>query len=172
MTVLLAEEPDLSAQEFIDVLRRSTLAERRPVDESDRMAKMLANSQIVLTARDDGMLVGVSRSITDFAYCTYLSDLAVDAAYNAAELAAKALILCKQDDLLGSDGGIVSTFGQLYVKTQEVNKSIGRELNRTLQLRNLARYKPDSLLNKQDAEALLKLAEELITTLSDKINAL
>lgn len=40
--------------------------------------------------------------------------LAVDAAYNAAELTAKALILFKQDDLPGSHGGIVSLFGQLY----------------------------------------------------------
>jgi len=54
--------------------------------------------------------------------------LAVDAAYNAAELAAKDLILCKQDDLPGSHGGIVAGFGKLYVKTEELDKSIGREL--------------------------------------------
>ena len=98
--------------------------------------------------------------------------LTVDAGYNASELAAKGLILCKQDDLPGSHGGIVSTFGQLYVKTAEIDKSIGRELNRILQLRNLARYKPDSILDKQDAEAALKLAGGLIAILSDKINAL
>ena len=96
--------------------------------------------------------------------------LAVDAAYNAAELAAKGLILCKQDDLPGSHGGIVASFGQLYVKTEELDKSIGRELNRNLQLRNVARYKPDSLLERQDAEGVLKLARELITRLSEKID--
>ncbi|MBW2154727.1 MAG: HEPN domain-containing protein [Deltaproteobacteria bacterium] len=98
--------------------------------------------------------------------------LAVDAGYNAAELAAKGLILCKQDDLPGSHGGIISTFGQLYVKTEEASKSIGRDLNRALQLRNLARYKPDALLQKADAEGVMKLARGLIALLSDKIEAL
>lgn len=75
-------EPELSPAEFIDVLRRSTLAERRPVDHVDQIAKMLRGADLVVTARDAvGTLVGVSRAITDFAYCTYLSDLAVDAAF-------------------------------------------------------------------------------------------
>ncbi|QEG40820.1 GNAT family N-acetyltransferase [Roseimaritima ulvae] len=74
-----AIEPNLTPAEFIDVLRRSTLAERRPVDDGARIAKMLAKADLVVTARDEaGTLVGVARAITDFAYCTYLSDLAVD----------------------------------------------------------------------------------------------
>jgi ribosomal protein S18 acetylase RimI-like enzyme len=77
-----ASEPELPADEFIDVLRRSTLAERRPVDELERIAVMLKNASVVITARNsEGMLVGVSRAITDFAFCTYLSDLAVDVDY-------------------------------------------------------------------------------------------
>jgi ribosomal protein S18 acetylase RimI-like enzyme len=75
-------EPDLSAAEFIDVLVRSTLAERRPVDDVATIAGMLARADLLVTARtDDGQLVGVSRAISDFHYCTYLSDLAVDAAF-------------------------------------------------------------------------------------------
>ena len=78
MTIEYTLEPDLSAADFIDVLRRSMLAERRPVDRADVVAAMLANADIILTARtDSGLLVGVSRAITDYAYCTYLSDLAV-----------------------------------------------------------------------------------------------
>lgn len=78
----LALEPQLSADEFIDVLIRSTLAERRPVEDRDRMAAMLRNAQIIATARDQsGLLVGIARAISDFAYCTYLSELAVDQAY-------------------------------------------------------------------------------------------
>jgi GNAT superfamily N-acetyltransferase len=76
-----ALEPDLSAVEFIDVLNRSTLAERRPVDDPDRIASMLANADLIVTARVDGKLVGVARSVSDFVYCTYLSDLAVDQAF-------------------------------------------------------------------------------------------
>jgi ribosomal protein S18 acetylase RimI-like enzyme len=74
-------EPDLTVDEFIDVLVRSTLAARRPVDDRATMQGMLANADIVLTARCDGRLVGISRAITDNAYCTYLSDLAVDEAF-------------------------------------------------------------------------------------------
>lgn len=74
-------EPQLTPAEFIDVLRRSTLAERRPVDDAECIAKMLAQASAIVTARKEGLLVGVSRAITDFAYCTYLSDLAVDEAF-------------------------------------------------------------------------------------------
>ena len=74
-------EPALGVDEFLDVLRRSTLAERRPVDEPETILAMLRNADILATARVDGRLVGISRAITDFAYCAYLSDLAVDEAY-------------------------------------------------------------------------------------------
>ena len=73
-------EPELSAEEFIDVLNRSTLGERRPIDDRERIEAMLKNADLIVTARSNGQLVGVSRAITDFAFCTYLSDLAVDAA--------------------------------------------------------------------------------------------
>jgi predicted N-acetyltransferase YhbS len=81
VTVDYQIEPDLDPVEFIDVLVRSTLGERRPTDRPDVIAAMLANAAIVATARVDERLVGVSRAISDFAYCTYLSDLAVDEAY-------------------------------------------------------------------------------------------
>ncbi len=71
-------EPELSTDEFIDVLVRSTLGERRPVDDRERVESMLKNADLIVTARLNGRLVGVSRAITDFAFCTYLSDLAVD----------------------------------------------------------------------------------------------
>ena len=71
-------EPELSAEEFIDVLNRSTLGERRPIDDRERIEAMLKNADLIVTARSNGQLVGVSRAITDFAFCTYLSDLAVD----------------------------------------------------------------------------------------------
>ena len=74
-------EPDLGEDEFIDVLVRSTLAERRPIDQPAVIRTMLQQADIIVTARADGRLVGVSRAISDFAYCTYLSDLAVDVAH-------------------------------------------------------------------------------------------
>lgn len=74
-------EYDLSVDEFQSVLVRSTLGERRPVDDSERLSQMLRHANLVFTARDNGRLVGVSRSLTDFSFCTYMSDLAVDVAY-------------------------------------------------------------------------------------------
>jgi predicted N-acetyltransferase YhbS len=71
-------EPNLAAADFIDVLVRSTLAERRPVDQPDVIDAMLRHADVIVTARVDHHLVGVSRAISDFGYCTYLSDLAVD----------------------------------------------------------------------------------------------
>jgi ribosomal protein S18 acetylase RimI-like enzyme len=81
MSFQYAIEPQLTPAEFIDVLHRSTLAERRPVDRPDLIQTMLENASVIVTARDQGRLVGVSRALTDFVYCTYLSDLAVDEAY-------------------------------------------------------------------------------------------
>jgi predicted N-acetyltransferase YhbS len=78
-SVTYSNEPDLTVDAFIDVLRRSTLAERRPVADRARIARMLAHADITLCARDaHGLLIGVSRALTDYSYCCYLSDLAVD----------------------------------------------------------------------------------------------
>lgn len=68
---------DLNLDAVIELYRASTLGERRPVDERERMRLMLQNANLVITAWDGDLLVGISRSLTDFAYATYLSDLAV-----------------------------------------------------------------------------------------------
>jgi len=80
-TIYYAQEPGLSAQEFQAVLIASTLAERRPYKDIERLTQMIQAADIVVTARADGRLVGISRAITDFSYCCYLSDLAVDTAF-------------------------------------------------------------------------------------------
>jgi predicted N-acetyltransferase YhbS len=71
----------ITEQEFIDLLKRSTLDQRRPVNELPRISKMLEHGNVLITAWDDEKLVGISRALTDFSFCTYLSDLAVDVAY-------------------------------------------------------------------------------------------
>ena len=79
--IAYAIEPDLSADEFIDVLQKTSLGERRPVDDWPRIEGMLRKADLIVTARHNGQLVGVSRALTDFQFCTYLSDLAVDESY-------------------------------------------------------------------------------------------
>ena len=74
-------ENNLSLEEFREVLINSTLGERRPVNEPDRLQQMLEHGNLIITARDNGKLIGVSRSLTDFSFCTYLSDLAVHKVY-------------------------------------------------------------------------------------------
>jgi GNAT superfamily N-acetyltransferase len=81
MIVEYAAEPELDAEEFVDLLVRSTLAERRPIAQPERIGGMLRQADLIITARVEGKLVGVSRAITDYHYCTYLSDLAVDQAF-------------------------------------------------------------------------------------------
>jgi predicted N-acetyltransferase YhbS len=68
---------DLDLDAVIDLYRASTLGARRPVDDRDRMRTMLDRANLVVTAWDGALLVGISRAISDFAYATYLSDLAV-----------------------------------------------------------------------------------------------
>ena len=82
MQIVYAREQDLSPADFIDVLRRSRLA-GRPVDDEARIGRMLSQAGLIVSARDveTGALAGVARSITDFSFCCYLSDLAVDRAF-------------------------------------------------------------------------------------------
>ena len=67
--------------EFVDLLKRSTLGERRPIGDSAIITGMLRHADLLCTAWHEDKLVGIARSVTDFQYCCYLSDLAVDEAY-------------------------------------------------------------------------------------------
>lgn len=88
----------LTVEEFADILHRSTLAERRPVEDPAALEAMLAHANLLCTAWDRNVLVGVARSFTDFAYCCYLSDLAVDTAYQKQGIG-RGLIQCTQAQL-------------------------------------------------------------------------
>ena len=68
---------DLDLDAVIELYRASTLGERRPIEDRERMGSMLKNANLVITAWDGGLLVGISRSLSDFCFITYLSDLAV-----------------------------------------------------------------------------------------------
>lgn len=75
--VLYAREQELRRDEFRTLLVESGLNLRRPMEDADRLDRMLRHANLIVTARIDGVLVGVSRALTDFAYCCYLADLAV-----------------------------------------------------------------------------------------------
>ena len=71
----------ISVEQFIELLNKTTLGARRPLDDEKRVAAMLHHADLLVTAWDGERLVGAARSVTDFAYCCYLSDLAVDEQY-------------------------------------------------------------------------------------------
>ena len=72
---------DICVEDAIELYKRSTLGERRPIDRPDIFEGMLKHANLVLSAWDGNRLIGIARSLTDFTYVAYLADLAVDAAY-------------------------------------------------------------------------------------------
>jgi GNAT superfamily N-acetyltransferase len=81
MEIQYSTDQHITPGQFRDLLVRSTLAERRPVDDLQALYAMLENADLLITAWHEDELVGIARSLTDFHYCCYLSDLAVDRAY-------------------------------------------------------------------------------------------
>lgn len=82
MTIRYLINAPVSTEQFIDLLRRSTLAERRPVDDHNCMEGMITQATLIVSAWDQETLVGIARSLTDFHYACYLSDLAVCQRYH------------------------------------------------------------------------------------------
>jgi len=68
---------DLDLDAVIELYRTSTLGERRPIDDRNIVADMLRHANLIVTAWQDTQLIGISRTLTDFSYVGYLSDLAV-----------------------------------------------------------------------------------------------
>lgn len=89
MDIEYCQDAEISVELAIDLFRRSTLAERRPVDRPEVFAKMLANADLMITAWDGERLVGIARTLTDFGHAAYLADLAVDASYQGRGIGAE-----------------------------------------------------------------------------------
>ena len=81
MNIRYESNPQLTVDDFINVLANSTLGLRRPLDNRTDMQTMLEMGNYYIGAYDGEKLVGLARAMTDFVFTTYLSDLAVDEAY-------------------------------------------------------------------------------------------
>ncbi len=81
MSILYKINEPIDVQKFYDLLVASTLGDRRPINDRECLGGMLANSNLTVSAWDSGKLIGLARSITDFNYACYLSDLAVEQSY-------------------------------------------------------------------------------------------
>ena len=75
------DDANITAEQAIDLYIRSTLGERRPIHNKETFEAMLKNANLTITAWDEDTLVGIARTLTDFAYVAYLADLAVDQQY-------------------------------------------------------------------------------------------
>jgi len=75
------DDANITAEQAIDLYMRSTLGERRPIHNKETFEAMLKNANLTITAWDENTLVGIARTLTDFAYVAYLADLAVDQQY-------------------------------------------------------------------------------------------
>ena len=80
-SIVYHSDRKISIAEFADVLNRTSLGARRPINDPQKLQLMLNHGNVLITAWHDEHLVGVSRALTDFSFCCYLSDLAVDEAY-------------------------------------------------------------------------------------------
>lgn len=79
--ITFKDDAQITTAQAIELYVRSTLGERRPIDNPETFAAMLKNANLTVSAWDGDKLVGISRSLTDFAYVAYLADLAVDQEY-------------------------------------------------------------------------------------------
>jgi GNAT superfamily N-acetyltransferase len=80
-TIDRADGAALDIEEVLEVYRSSGLGERRPIIDTERFRAMIANANLIITCRIDGKMAGIARSVSDFSYVTYLSDIAVSRAH-------------------------------------------------------------------------------------------
>ena len=94
-TIIFKTDITPKTSEILEVYKSSGI--KRPINEPKRIKKMYENSNLIITAWLDDELVGVSRSITDFCYACYLSDLAVKEQYQKEGIGKRLIELTEQE---------------------------------------------------------------------------
>ena len=87
----------ISVESYVDLISSTSLKDRRPLNDYDRIEQMLKKASLTVTAWDGNELVGIARSVTDFAYCCYVSDLAVRGKYQKKGIGKKLLQITKDN---------------------------------------------------------------------------
>ncbi|MCM2680989.1 GNAT family N-acetyltransferase [Echinimonas agarilytica] len=96
MSIKYRVNASITVDQFIDLLKKSGLAERRPVRDRQCIQGMIDNSNLTATAWNGAQLVGIARAMTDFHYACYLSDLAVDAEFQGVGIGTTLQVLVQQ----------------------------------------------------------------------------
>jgi hypothetical protein len=86
----------VTSDQFVALLKSSMLGERRPIDDRQCMEGMISNSNLIVSAWLNDQLVGIARSVTDFHYACYLSDLAVSAEHQKSGIGKRLQILTQE----------------------------------------------------------------------------
>jgi predicted N-acetyltransferase YhbS len=95
----------LDLDEVIDLYRESTLGERRPIEDRAIVSDMMAHANLTVTAWDGPLLVGLARTLTDFSYVGYLSDLAVRLSHQRRGIGIE--LIRRTRERMGSRAGLV-----------------------------------------------------------------
>ena len=121
MSIVYAQEQGLSAEDYIAVVGSTYMRDRRPVGNTNRVAKILAGSNMIVTARDDdGEIVGVLRGVSDGEWVCYVADLAVRDGHQRKGIGTGLLDKCKA--ILGPGMGIVLV---AYLEAVDYYRKIG-----------------------------------------------
>ena len=95
MSIVYAQEQDLPAEDYIAVVGSTYMAERRPIKNIERVRRFLAGSNVIVSARENGEIVGVLRGISDGDWVCYVSDLAVHDAHQRKGIGKGLIETCK-----------------------------------------------------------------------------
>jgi GNAT superfamily N-acetyltransferase len=105
VSVVYAREQSLPVADYVAVLADTTMRGKRPLANTDRIGRMLAGASFIVTAREDGIILGVARCITDFAWIAYCAELAVKESAQGRGIGAG--LIAKARELLGPGIGLV-----------------------------------------------------------------
>ena len=97
MELTYTTKKQVSVESYVDLISTTTLKDRRPLNDYERIEQMLKNASLTVTAWDGNELVGIARCVTDFAYCCYVSDLAVRGNYQKKGIGKKLLQITKDN---------------------------------------------------------------------------
>lgn len=106
MSIVYAQDQALTVDEYIGVLNSTYMGGLRPTGNRDRVARMLAGSNLIVTARTEtGAVAGLGRGISDGEWVVYLADLVVHADYQRQGIGSG--ILRTMKSIIGDGMGIV-----------------------------------------------------------------
>jgi len=105
VSIVYAQEQSLGVADYVAVLGETIMRAKRPLTNTQRIGEMIAGANFIVTARDDGIILGLARCITDYAWIAYCAELAVKESAQGRGVGAG--IMAKIHELLGPKLGLV-----------------------------------------------------------------